>query len=152
MTVQVSVLALRELDRSAWEPLARAYKAFYNTPTSDSEYELAWNRLLAGDGVQGLGAFVGGQLVGFAHFLFHSGTWAPVNCYLQDLFTAPQARGQGVGRALIEAVADKARGQGAARYYWLTQESNQVAIALYEKLARYGGFIRFDYPLNALNA
>ncbi len=146
MSLQVS--ALSESDRPTWERLARAYKDFYNTPTQDAEYERAWRRLLAGDGVFGLGAFANGQLLGFAHYLFHTGTWAPVNCYLQDLFTAPQARGQGVARALIEAVADRARAQGAARYYWLTQESNQVAIALYEKLAQYGGFIRFDYPLN----
>lgn len=134
-------------DRDAWDILARGYKAFYNTPTSDAEFEVAWNRLLAQDAVFGLGAKVDGELVGIAHYLFHTSTWAPSVCYLQDLFTAEDARGQGIARALIEAVAKEARARGAARYYWLTQEHNAVARVLYNKVAKYNGFIRYDFPL-----
>ena len=53
----------------------------------------------------------------------------------------------GVARALIEAVAEHARSRGAARYYWLTQEHNAVARALYDKVAKYNGFIRYEYAL-----
>jgi len=141
------VAPLQPDDRPAWEVLARGYKAFYNTPTTDAEYATAWKRLLAQDGVYGFAAHVDGQLVGITHYLFHTGTWAPTNCYLQDLFTAPAARGTGVARALIEAVADRARSRGAARYYWLTQEQNAVARLLYDKVAKHNGFIRYDYPL-----
>ncbi|MDF3823571.1 GNAT family N-acetyltransferase [Leptospira sp. 96542] len=56
-------------------------------------------------------------------------------------------RGQGIGRALIEAVAAQARQRGAARYYWLTQANNATARALYDQLAQHGGFVRYDYPL-----
>ncbi len=133
--------------REEWEALARGYKAFYKTEVADAGYDRAWSRLLAGDGVHGLGASLDGRLVGIAHFLFHANTWAPKVCYLQDLFTAPEARGHGVARALIEAVAARARAEGAARYYWLTQEHNAVARALYDKVARHNGFIRYDYPL-----
>lgn len=145
MTVQVA--PLRPENRSTWEELARGYKEFYKTPTTDAEYTTAWNRLLAQDEVHGLGAFANGQLVGIAHYLFHTSTWAPRNCYLQDLFTAPQARGSGVARALIEAVAAESRARGAARYYWLTQEQNVVARVLYNKVAKYAGFIRYDYEI-----
>ena len=127
--------------------LARGYKEFYATPTTDEEYEAAWRRLLAGDGAFGLGAKVDGELVGIAHFLFHTSTWAPTVCYLQDLFTAPASRGRGVARLLIEAVAERARSRGATRFYWLTQEHNATARALYDRVARYRGFIRYDYPL-----
>jgi GNAT superfamily N-acetyltransferase len=136
-------------DRVAWESLARGYKAFYRTEVSAPEYAAAWEKLLARDGVLGLGARVDGELVGLAHFLFHASTWTPTVCYLQDLFTAPSARGKGVARALIETVADVARERGATRYYWLTQEGNEVARALYDKVAAYHGFIRYDYPLAA---
>ena len=146
--MSIHIAPLRPQDRPAWEPLARGYKAFYNTPTTDAEYDTAWGRLLAQDGVQGLAAFVDGQLVGIAHYLFHTSTWAASNCYLQDLFTLPAARGKGVARALIEAVAAAARARGAARYYWLTQEHNAVARVLYNQVARYVGFIRYDYPLD----
>jgi GNAT superfamily N-acetyltransferase len=145
MTVQI--LELKPDDRAAWEVLARGYKDFYNTPTSDAEYTAAWNRLQAHDGVHGLAAWADGRLVGIAHYLFHTSVWATTNCYLQDLFTLNAARGKGVARALIEAVAQQARERKAARYYWLTQEHNAVARVLYNKVGKYNGFIRYDFPL-----
>ena len=72
---------------------------------------------------------------------------APTVCYLQDLFTSPGSRGKGIGRALIEAVAAKARANNASRYYWLTQEDNRAARALYDKVAKHNGFMRYDFPL-----
>lgn len=141
------IAPLTAADRRQWERLARGYKQFYNTPTTDAEFELAWNRLLNQDGVFGLGARVNGELVGMAHYLFHTSTWAATACYLQDLFTAPEARGKGVARALIEAVAEKAKAAGAARYYWLTQEHNAVARVLYNQVGKYNGFIRYDFQL-----
>ena len=152
MPMPVKVVTLRCEDREAWEVLARGYKEFYATPTTDAEYSAAWERLLARDGVHGLGGFVEGKLVGIAHYLFHTSVWAKSNCYLQDLFTLPSARGLGVARSLIEAVAAQARLQGAARYYWLTQEHNAVARVLYDKVAKHAGFIRYDFPLRGPGA
>ena len=146
------VRPLAPQDRQGWEVLARGYKEFYATPTSEAEFATAWNRLLSQDGVHGLGAFCEGKLVGIAHYLFHTSVWARTNCYLQDLFTAPTSRGGGVARALIEAVAVQARAQGAARYYWLTQEHNAVARILYNKVAKHMGFIRYDFPLRQPDA
>ena len=143
----MQIAAFTVEDRAAWERLARGYKAFYGTPVTDAEYDMAWKRLVARDGVFGLGAKVDGELVGIAHFLLHTSAWTQRVCYLQDLFTAPPARGRGVARALIEAVAAEARKQGATRYYWNTQEHNAVARALYDRVARYNGFIRYDFAL-----
>jgi GNAT superfamily N-acetyltransferase len=143
----IDIQPLKPDDRVAWELLARGYKEFYKTPTTDAEYAAAWSRLLAQDGVHGLAARVDGRLVGIAHYLFHTSVWASSNCYLQDLFTLHAARGKGVARALIEAVAAQARERKAARYYWLTQEHNAVARVLYNKVGKYQGFIRYDYPL-----
>ncbi len=145
--MKLSIEPLRGADRGAWEPLARGYKTFYETPTTDEEFDLAWSRLVAGSGVHGLGAKEDGRMLGIAHYLFHASAWAPRVCYLQDLFTAPAARGRGVARALIEAVAEDARRRGATRYYWLTKEDNKVARALYDKVAQYKGFVRYDFPL-----
>lgn len=134
-------------DRTAWGLLAAGYKAFYNTPTTEAEYDRAWARLLAGDGVHAIGARIDARLVGIVHYLFHTSTWAPTQCYLQDLYTQADLRGRGVARALIAAVAAQARAQGAQRLYWLTQETNQTARALYDRVAQYKGFIRYDHPL-----
>ncbi len=141
------ITPLQPGDRAAWELLARGYKHFYNTPITDVELEIAWTRLLVQDGVFALGADADGQLVGIAHYLFHTSAWAPTVCYLQDLFTLPACRGMGVGRALIEAVASKARDRGAVRFYWLTQQHNATARVLYDKVAKHAGFIRYDFAL-----
>ncbi len=102
-----------------------------------------WSRLRDPDEpVWGLGACDGtGQLVAIVHYLFHRSTWTlGPYCYLQDLFTSEAARGRGAGRGLIEAVYGKAREAGANRVYWLTQEDNATARALYDKLADHPGF------------
>jgi GNAT superfamily N-acetyltransferase len=134
-------------DRAEWESLARGYKAFYKTVIADADYHVAWQRLLQRDGVQGLGARIDGRLVGITHFLFHTSTWSRAACYLEDLFVDPAARGRGVARALIVAVAERARAEGATRLYWLTHETNATARALYDKVAQCSGFLEYEYPM-----
>ena len=145
--MSITVSPLVSSNRSEWEILTREYNAFYMSSKTPAEYELAWTRLTSEDGVHGLVAENEGRLVGIAHFLFHTSTWATKVCYLQDLYTSPNARGKGVARALIAAVAQTARTAGATRFYWLTRENNAVALVLYEKLAKHNGFIRYEYPL-----
>ena len=69
-------------------------------------------------------------------------------CYLQDLYVDGAARGQGAGRALIEAVAAHARERDSARLYWLTQDHDAAARQLYDRIAKHSGFIRYEYPLS----
>ena len=134
-------------DHERWLALARGYKAFYKTATTDAEYERAWKRILGEDGINGLGAHLDGRLVGITHFLFHTATWAEQVCYLQDLFVDPEFRDRGVARALIEAVGKTARERGAAKMYWHTHDHNATARALYDKVAKHNHFIRYDYTL-----
>jgi GNAT superfamily N-acetyltransferase len=91
-----------------------------------------------------LGAYVEDALKGIVHYLYHRSMWTVGNyCYLQDLFIDPNTRGLGLGRALIEAVYSEAKKAGASRVYWLTQEDNAQARALYDKLADRSGFIQY---------
>jgi GNAT superfamily N-acetyltransferase len=144
----IEIGALRPEDRAAWEVLARGYKAFYRDPMPDQAYEAAWQQLTApGTELYGLGARVDGKLVGIAHYFFHPMFWSGEACYLEDLFVDEAVRGRGAARALIEGVAAAARDRGAARLYWHTQEDNARARVLYDKVARFNGFIRYVHPL-----
>ena len=118
-------------ERAGWEPLWRGYLDFYETNDPDEP-------------MFALGAYVDGKLAGIVHYLFHRSCWSIGDyCYLQDLFVAADARKHGLGRALIEAVEQKARARGASRVYWLTHESNATARALYDTLADRPGFIQY---------
>lgn len=152
----ISVRKLVPLDRSTWEELFRGYVAFYERAEPDAMYERAWREFLADERLHARCATLDGRLVGIVHFLTHGSTSMPDAevCYLQDLFTAPDARGKGVGRALISAVSDWAEAQGCARVYWHTKETNATARRLYDQIAENRGFIRYqiDLPGQALPA
>jgi GNAT superfamily N-acetyltransferase len=144
----IDIGPLRQEDRAAWEVLARGYKAFYETEVPDEGYEQTWQRLHGDEDLHGIGAWLDGELVGIAHYLFHVVFWSPEDtCYLQDLFVGEAARGRGAARALIERVAEESRRRGATRLYWLTKQDNITARTLYDKVARFNGFIRYDHPL-----
>lgn len=91
-----------------------------------------------------LAAVMEGRIVGLVHYIFHRSCWtAGPYCYLQDLYTEETLRGQGVGRALIEAVYVAAKAADASRVYWLTHETNTNAMALYDKVAERTGFVQY---------
>nr|WP_319003901.1 GNAT family N-acetyltransferase [Ruegeria profundi] len=123
------------------------YLAFYETTVSDEVYATTFARLL-GDDTHDFSCFVAerdGELLGLTHYLFHRHAWKIEDvCYLQDLFTRPQARGTGVGRALIQAVYDEADRQRASSVYWLTQEFNDTARKLYDRICKQTPFIRYQ--------
>ena len=87
-----------------------------------------------------------GILLGLLHTIYHPNTiLIEDTCYIQDLFTSPQARGRGVGGALIEAAYQDAHRRGVKRVYWHTKASNVVARALYDRVAEHQGFIVYTH-------
>jgi GNAT superfamily N-acetyltransferase len=137
----------------AWVKLWDGYNTFYGRhgPTAlPSEItRTTWQRFFdAYEPVHCLIAERDGQLLGLAHYIFHRSTiQIGPTCYLQDLFTSVAARGRGVGRALIEAVYDRARAANCGRVYWQTHETNLQAMRLYETVAERSGFIVYRKAL-----
>lgn len=153
MTDQIVIRPVTQEDFPAWKPLWDGYNAFYGregeTALPLEITRTTWSRFF--DAYEPMHAFVAesnGQLLGLVHFLYHrSTTYITPVCYLQDLFTAKEARGKGIGRALINAVYERAKADGSPRVYWLTHETNSVAMQLYDKVADKSGFVVYRKPL-----
>jgi GNAT superfamily N-acetyltransferase len=145
MNAEIDIRRLRLDERAAWEPLWRGYLDFYKTTLPKETYDATWARLHdPNEPMKLLGGYVAGTLLGIVHYIYHRSCWTIGDyCYLQDLFVAQEARGRGLGRALIEAVYKEARAAGASRVHWLTHETNATARALYDTLADRPGFIQY---------
>lgn len=145
----LNVRPLRAEDRPEWAEMWTAYLQFYRTGVADAVYDSTFARLL-GDDPRDFSALVAeqdGRLVGLTHYLFHRHAWKIEEvCYLQDLYARPEARGTGVGRALIEAVYATADAHGAPTVYWLTQDFNETARKLYDRIANLTPFIKYQRP------
>ena len=132
-------------DVDQWLPLWQGYQAFYQTAIPDAVTQQTWQRFL--DPAEPMHCAVAerdGRLVGLVHFIEHRSCWTAGDyIYLQDLFAHPDVRGQGVGRALIEHVYAQAATLGASRVWWLTHESNQQAMLLYDRIADKSGFVQY---------
>ena len=77
----------------------------------------------------------GGAVVGFALFFHNFSTFlAQPGIYLEDLFVVPEQRGQGIGRALLERLAQIALERGCGRLEWAVLDWNRAAIGFYERL------------------
>jgi GNAT superfamily N-acetyltransferase len=146
--VQAGAVRIRSLasdDFAQWLPLWQSYNDFYNRAQANDATitRLTWGWLIdPSETVHGLVAerpisSTGATaLIGLAHFVFHrnTGTIGGV-CYLQDLFTAPDARGAGVGHQLTTAVFRAAASAGAERVYWQTDSRDPAAARLYDRVA-----------------
>jgi GNAT superfamily N-acetyltransferase len=151
MSADMTIRSVRREDFAAWQTLWEGYNAFYGrsgtTALPAEVTQTTWQRFFdVYEPMHALVAESAGALLGLTHFLYHRSTIAlgPV-CYLQDLFTVEAARGHGVGRALIEAVYERARAAGASRVYWQTHETNVTAMHLYDRIAEKSGFLVYRH-------
>lgn len=142
---KVTISYATKEDFAGWLPHWKGYQEFYEVSLSDEITMTSWNRFLDPQHDQYcIVAKVGEEIVGFAHFLFHSSTWAVGEyCYLEDLFVSPSVRGQQVGKQLIEFLTNAAKERHCERVYWHTQETNHRAQRLYDWIAEKPGMIKY---------
>lgn len=82
-------------------------------------------------------------MVGLVHLISHMRMWTKLAyCYLQDLYIAAPYRNQGLARKLIERSYQICT-KRFDRVYWLSHETNQTALLLYDRIASKTGFIQY---------
>src|SRR5690348_13224880 len=132
-----TIRPLAPADEQRWRELFRAYRVFYELPESEEVVSRAWGWFM--DPTHECNALVAetnDEILGFAHHRRMSSPYTGTSgIFLDDLFTAPEARGKGIGRALIGRLTDMAHAEGRAFVQWMTAEDNHTAQALYNTLA-----------------
>jgi GNAT superfamily N-acetyltransferase len=140
----ISIRDPATVDETAWRELWSGYNAFYETTVPEAVTARTWQRILdPASPIFARLAVVNDCVAGFSISVLHEGTWviAPI-CYLEDLFVAPQFRGDGLGRMLIANLVDHAKAKGWSRLYWHTRESNP-ARRLYDEFGKADDFVRY---------
>lgn len=134
-------------DFDQWGRLWEGYNSFYGrageTALPLEVTRTTWSRFFdAYEPVHALVAESDGRLLGLLHYIFHRSTISVApTCYVQDLFTAESARGQGIGRAWMVSVCERAGAAGARQVYWQTHETNLTAMRLYDSPAGRSGLV-----------
>ncbi|WAT00695.1 GNAT family N-acetyltransferase [Rouxiella chamberiensis] len=134
-------------DQAQWEGLWKEYLDFYQTTLNDAIVKTTFQRLASEEyaAMFGYVAEQDGKLVGIVNCINHDHGWRLEQVvYLQDLYVSSQARKTGVGQALIEAVYRYADETGKGNVYWMTQESNQTARKLYDRVGVHTDFIKYQ--------
>lgn len=121
--------------------LCAEHAAYEGSGYSIDGKEKALHKLLFGEPKQiyGLVALTNGYIVGYATYTFDFSTWeARPYLHLDCLYLIKEARGRGVGKALIQQVADIGLLKGCTQMQWQTPLENRNAIEFYQHLGALG--------------
>ena len=145
-------LELRDATPGDEADFLRLWQGFtdgYNLTLGPGVTAFTWARLMdPGSPMQARLACLDGVPQGFAIHQHHPSTWVMGDDgYLEDLYVAPEARGRGLGRALIEDLIAIGRARGWQRLYWLTEIENATARRLYDRFCTNDGHIRYRMAL-----
>ena len=134
-------------DANAWAELYSGYRAFYHLPDDPEAVATAWRWVRDGrHGLVGLVAVDGrDRPLALANLRwFARPSSATMGLYLDDLFTAPEARGMGAAGALLEHAAERARQGGGSVVRWITAADNATARSVYDSHAIATPWVTYD--------
>jgi GNAT superfamily N-acetyltransferase len=142
---------ITEPEFEALLPMIAAYQGFYEADDIREDRNRSFFRRFIAPSDDGMliGAWRDDELAGYACLYWHfSSTRAIETVLMNDLFVAEAHRGQGIGRALIEASAAVARERGSPHLEWATRPSNETAQRLYDSLgAERSTWIEYELPV-----
>lgn len=145
-----TVRAVAAEDRDGWDRLYQGYAQFYGVTQTPEMRDRVWGWLhdpaASTEGLVAVGP--DGALLGLAHFrAFARPLSASTGGFLDDLFTDPAARGQGVAEALVRAVRDVGLARGWSVLRWITARDNATARKLYDRIAVETPWVTYDIRL-----
>ena len=146
MTRPVNVRYVAETDRESWRSLFRGYRDFYGKVHDPAVSDRVWQWISdPAHSTRCLVAEAEGRAVGLAHFrTFARPIDGGLGLYLDDLFTAPQARGTGAASALLLRLARIAHDEGASVVRWITAETNETARRVNDRVAAQTPWVTYD--------
>lgn len=134
----MTIEPVAEADLGELLPMMRAYCDFYGVEPTDADLEALSRALIADprrEGMQLIARGGEGEPLGFATLFWSWQTLSAARAaVMNDLFVVPNARGAGIGRALIEECRARARGHGAVELVWETALDNAAAQRLYRSI------------------
>lgn len=145
MTHEIRLAA--EDDFFGWLPLFEAYCRFYETELDDAKALIVWNWISdEHDPLQAaLAVDDEGKPVGLAHFrVVPDSLSATRGMYLDDLYVDEAARGDGIGRSLIEYVHARAAEVGSGGVTWITAADNTAAQRMYDEIATRTSWVTYE--------
>ena len=142
-----AVRPVEAADLDQWRDLYSAYREFYALTPDSAVVDRVWSWI--GDDAHETRGLVAvdadGILGGLANYRrFARPSSGTTGMWLDDLFTRPDLRGAGVGRALIDAVAKIADDENLSVVRWITDENNTAARRLYDSLATATKWVTYD--------
>ncbi|WP_157961846.1 GNAT family N-acetyltransferase [Acuticoccus kandeliae] len=148
--MELTIVKARRVDREAWEALFLQHCHRFGAPDMDrATLDVLWERIH--DPAHPMTGWValadGARLVGIAHTILHPHTFSLRSvCYLEDIWVDEDARGGGIGSAIIDHLVATGRAEDWERIYWITGRDNEDAHRLYDRIAK-----RTDYTLYHLD-
>lgn len=145
-TTDLIVRPTTAADEAAWRALYRGYREFYRVEPNEQALDTVWGWIHDPQHeTRGLVAELDGKLLGLAHYrTFARPLSASHGLFLDDLFTSADARGKGVGSALLTRLAEIARDEQATVVRWITADDNATARSLYDKVSKQTPWVTYD--------
>ncbi|QAY61654.1 GNAT family N-acetyltransferase [Microbacterium protaetiae] len=134
-------------DQSAWAELYAGYRAFYRLPDDPVAVSTTWQWVRDGEhGLVGLVTVDDDNVpIALANVRwFARPSSATMGLYLDDLFTAPEARGSGAASALLKHAAELAGEGGGSVVRWITAADNATARSVYDTHAAATPWVTYD--------
>lgn len=145
--MSVQIRPLGDKDFFAWLGLFEGYSEFYESELTDQKALQVWSWII--DKNNSLDGAVAvnddGDFVGFTHYRTVTRTLsATMGLYLDDLFVVADARGAGVGQALISFTKNYAAERGLSQIRLITAADNETAQALYDTVGTRTDWVTYE--------